>query len=70
LIYLGRKPQIAWNFTTSAAGKKFYTNFAFIFRRHTFLWNVFIVSIMFVGCLICRDPLLMIYQANNTHRTY
>jgi hypothetical protein len=70
LVYLGRKPQNAWNFTTSDSGKRFYRNFAFVFQRHSFLWNVFIVGIMFVSIHICRDPLLMIYRANNKHRTY
>lgn len=69
-MIIGRKPQVAWNFNTSPAGKNFWRNFAFVFQRHTFMWQLVIFSIAFISLHVVRDPIVLIYQANNTHRTY
>ena len=47
-----------------------WRNFAFVFQRHSFLWQVLLFSIAFVGFYMVRQPILAIYKANNKNRTY
>lgn len=61
---------MAWKFNTTPAGKAFWRNFAFVFQRHSWIWQFVIFGVCFVSFHICRDPILAIYKANNTHRTY
>ena len=42
----------------------------FVFQRHTFMWQVFIVFICFATFHLVYDPILTIYKSNNTHRTF
>jgi hypothetical protein len=70
IIFIGRKPQIAWSFNTSPVGKTFWRNFAFVFQRQSWMWQIFIVGLTFVTYHVCRDPFLAIYEANNKNRTY
>lgn len=69
-LCIGRKPQVVWSFNSSPAGKTFWKNFAFVFQRHSFMWQILLVGIAFVTLHICRDPFLMLYEANNVNRTY
>lgn len=52
------------------AVKKMWRNFAFVFQRHSFMWQFVILFFAFASLHVCYDPLLAIYRSNNTHRTY
>jgi hypothetical protein len=34
------------------------------------MWQILIVGLTMVGFELCYRPILAIYQANNTHRTF
>lgn len=70
IVNSGRKPQVVSAFNSSPAVKSMWRNFAFVFQRHSWAWQIFIVGLTFVFFHIVRDPILAIYQANNTHRGY
>ena len=65
-----RKPQNVWHINTLDSTKRMWRNFAFVFQRHSFMWQVLLFSIAFVGFYMVREPILAIYKANNRHRTY
>jgi len=67
---IGRKPQVVSAFNASPAGKTLWRNFAFVFQRQSWAWQFFILGLTFAFYHIVRDPLLLIYEANNTHRGY
>ena len=69
-LKIGRKPQVVSTFNASPAGRAFWRNFAFVFQRQSWAWQIFIVGLTFGFYHIVRDPLLLIYEANNTHRGY
>jgi hypothetical protein len=70
LLFLGKKPQVVWTGNTSPFVKKSWRQFAFIFQRHSFMWQILIVGLCFLSHHICREPLLFIYLKNNEKRTY
>lgn len=50
--------------------KSFWRNFAFVFQRHSFMWQVFIVAMTFTTLSIVHVPFVSVYKANNQHRTF
>lgn len=47
-----------------------WKNFAWVFQRHSFMWQILIVGLTFITYHICRDPFLRLYEANNANRTF
>jgi hypothetical protein len=70
MVNSGRKPQVVWSGNAKSSVKKLWRSFAFVFQRHSFMWQILIIGIAFVTFHISRDPLTFIYVTNNTKRTY
>ena len=68
--HVGRKPQVVSTLNANPNVKSLWRNFAFVFQRHTFMWQAFIVFLCFASFHAIYDPWLIIYRSNNTHRTY
>jgi hypothetical protein len=67
---VGKKPQVIWTGNTHPSTKKFWRTFNFVFQRHSFMWQILIVGLMFAVQHVCYDPLKFIYMVNNEKRTY
>lgn len=66
----GTKPQLVSGTNANPAVKTLWRNFAFVFQRHSFMWQVFIVSCTVVTFYMIKLPFLYIYRSNNAHRSF
>lgn len=57
-------------FNSTSSAKAMWRGFAFVFQRHSFMWQIFIFGLTITTFYLVKTPLLTLYQTNNVNRGY
>lgn len=69
-LLIGKKPQVVSGFNSNPNVKNAWRIFGRVFQQNSFMWQFFILGTSIFMYYIIYTPILTIYKANNTHRTY
>ena len=69
-LFLGKKAQVVSVFNSNPNVKNAWRIFGRVFQQNSFMWQIFIFGLSVVMYYTIYTPILSIYQANNSHRTY